>query len=65
MHGVSEVGLRGASDPQLSQLADQVGARVLTRDVSHDLSDGFGANGIVIDSRVRSLDTVLRTLGGG
>ena len=35
---VSEMGLRGATDPQLGQLADQVGARVLTRDVGHDIA---------------------------
>lgn len=61
---VSEMGLRGASDSQVGQLADQVGARVLTRDVGHDIGGGFGSKGIVIDSRVQSIDTILRMLEG-
>ena len=61
---VAEMGLRGASDQQLNQLADQLGARVLTRDVGHDLFGGFGSNSIILDSRIRSLETVLRLMGG-
>ncbi len=61
---VAEMGLNGASDQQLSQLADQVGARVLTRDVGHQIEGGFGSNAIQVDSRIRSLETALRLLGG-
>jgi hypothetical protein len=60
---VQEIGIPGASDAQINQLAGQVGGRVLTRDVGHDLEGGFGSNGIVIDSRIKSVDSVLRLLG--
>ena len=61
---VSEMNLRGATDAQLNQFAGQVNARVLTRDVGHDVAGGFGGNGVVLDSRVTSLQTALRILGG-
>jgi len=61
---VAEMGLKGSSDQQLGQLADQVGADVLTRDVGHQIEGGFGSKAIQVDSRVRSLETVLRLLGG-
>lgn len=62
---VAEMGLRGAPDSQLGTLADQVGARVLTRDIGRNPGGGFGPNGIVLDDRVRSLDSILRILGTG
>jgi hypothetical protein len=62
---IAEMEIQGASDVQINRLAEQVGARVLTRDVGHQLDGGFGSNAITIDSRVRSLDSVLRLIGGG
>lgn len=62
---IAEMEIQGASDVQINQLAEQVGARVLTRDVGHQLDGGFGSSAITIDSRVRSLDSVLRLIGGG
>jgi hypothetical protein len=62
---IAEMEIQGAADVQINQLAEQVGARVLTRDVGHQLDGGFGPNAITIDSRVRSLDSVLRLIGGG
>jgi hypothetical protein len=61
---VAEMGLNGASDQELNQLAEQVGAKVLTRDVGHQIEGGFGANAIQVDSRIRSLSTIFQLLGG-
>lgn len=61
---VTEMGLNGAGDQQLNQLADQVGAKVLTRVVGHQIEGWFGSNAIQVDSRIRSFGTVLQLLGG-
>ena len=62
---VTEMALRGTPDSQLNQLANQLGARVLTRDVGHDLAGGFGSNSIIVDSRIRSLSSAIRIIEGG
>ncbi|MFE8973758.1 DUF5615 family PIN-like protein [Streptomyces cyaneofuscatus] len=62
---VSEMGLSGAKDPQLMQFAEQVGARVLTRDRGRQMDGGFGSRAVQIDRRITSIDGILRVLGGG
>jgi hypothetical protein len=61
---VSEMGLSGTKDPQLMQFAEQVDARVLTRDRGRQLDGGFGSRAIQIDRRITSIDGILRVLGG-
>ncbi|MFJ3309638.1 DUF5615 family PIN-like protein [Streptomyces sp. NPDC086549] len=62
---VSEMGLSGTKDPQLMQFAENVNARVLTRDRGRQMDGGFGSRAIPIDRRVTSIDGILRILGGG
>lgn len=60
---ISEMGISGSTDAQIGQLAQQIGARVITRDVGHDIGGGF-PGGVIVDSRIRQLDSLLRILGG-
>ena len=61
---VSEMGISGVKDPKLMTLAEQLGARVLTRDRGLQLDGGFGGRAIQIDRRVSSIDGILRILEG-
>jgi hypothetical protein len=62
---IAELKMQGASDAQINQIADQVGARVLTRDRGRQIDGGFGPNAIQVDGRINSMDSILRLLGGG
>ncbi|MFB8085071.1 DUF5615 family PIN-like protein [Streptomyces sp. NPDC055992] len=61
---VSEMGLLGTKDPELLQFAQQVNARVLTRDRGRQMDGGFGSRAVNIDRRITSIDGILRILGG-
>ncbi|MFB8395187.1 DUF5615 family PIN-like protein [Streptomyces yangpuensis] len=61
---VSEMGLNGTKDPELMRFAEQVDARVLTRDRGRQMDGGFGSRAIQIDRRITSIDGILRVLGG-
>jgi len=52
VRGVGEMGLNGTKDPQLNQLAQQLDARVITRDRGRQLDGGFGDLAVNIDRRV-------------
>lgn len=59
--GVSELGVpAGAKDAAIRSLADSVGAKVLTRDVGHDIGGGFGKSGVTIPSRITRPEEVKR-----
>ncbi|MGW2116114.1 DUF5615 family PIN-like protein [Streptomyces zhihengii] len=61
---VQEMGLRGTQDPELMRFAEQVGARVLTRDRGRQMDGGFSSRAVQIDRRITSIDGILRVLGG-
>ena len=61
---VEEMKLLGANDAALMQLAQQVGANVLTRDVGHQIDGGFSSLTVQVDRRIRSLAPIIRLLGG-
>ncbi|PSL53281.1 hypothetical protein B0I31_10971 [Saccharothrix carnea] len=59
---VSEMGLRGTKDDKLMQLAEQLGAKVVTRDRGRQMDGGFGTLAIQIDRRVSSPEEILRII---
>nr|WP_255293198.1 DUF5615 family PIN-like protein [Streptomyces niveus] len=61
---VSEMGMSGTKDPELMRFAQQVNARVLTRDRGRQMDGGFGSRAVQVDRRVTSIDGILRILGG-
>ena len=66
VRSVSEIfGKDPGTDIPINKLANILGARVLTRDRGRDSGGGFGSNAIPVDSRIRSIDTIIRILGGG
>ncbi|MFS8105242.1 DUF5615 family PIN-like protein, partial [Lentzea alba] len=65
VRSVTEMGLAGTKDPQLLQLADQMGARVITRDRGRQLDGGFGTRAVIVHPKASSADTIARLLEGG
>ncbi|NRQ38596.1 DUF5615 family PIN-like protein [Nonomuraea sp. NN258] len=61
---VQELGLKGAKDPELAQLAEQLGAKVVTRDRGRQMDGGFGRNAIQINSKISSFAAILRIITG-
>lgn len=59
------MGLSGTKDPELMNLAEQLDAKVLTRDRGRQMDGGFGSRAVQIDRRINTLDGILRVLGGG
>jgi hypothetical protein len=62
---IAEMGITGAKDSQIKQLAEQLAARVLTHDRGRQLDGGFGPLSVLVDGRITGVDAVLRLLGGG
>ncbi|MET9246178.1 DUF5615 family PIN-like protein [Nonomuraea sp. NPDC003709] len=61
---VQEMGLKGAKDPELARLAEQLGAKVVTRDRGRQMDGGFGRNAIQINSKISSFAAILRIITG-
>ncbi|GHJ47115.1 hypothetical protein Cs7R123_44570 [Catellatospora sp. TT07R-123] len=64
VRGVKEMGLGGTKDPQLLQLAEQLGAKIITRDRGRQMDGGFGDLSVNVDRRVTTVDGILRILLG-
>ncbi|MEV3978562.1 DUF5615 family PIN-like protein [Nonomuraea sp. NPDC049758] len=64
VRSVTEMGLKGASDAKLAQLAEQLGAKVVTRDRGRQMDGGFGRNAIQINSKIKSFAAILRIITG-
>ena len=65
VRSVSEIFGKDVGDPAINRLANQLGARVLTRDRGRQIGEGFGSNAINVNSRVRGTDGISRILGDG
>uniref|UniRef100_UPI002795BF42 DUF5615 family PIN-like protein n=1 Tax=Nocardiopsis sp. CC223A TaxID=3044051 RepID=UPI002795BF42 len=56
--GVHEMGITGASDPEINLMAGQINARVVTHDRGK-LDGGFGSRAIQVNARVNSVSGVI------
>ncbi len=65
VRSVSEIFGKDVGDSAINQLANKIGAKVLTRDRGRQIGQGFGNNAIQVDSRVRNFDDILRILKSG
>lgn len=65
VRSVKEMGLAGTKDDKLNTLAEQLGARVITRDRGRQMDGGFGKLAINIDRRVSTADGIARIVRGG
>lgn len=65
VRSVPEMGLSGTKDPELKQLAELLGARVITRDRGRQIDGGFGGLAVNVDRRVTTADGIARLLEGG
>lgn len=53
IRSVEEIfGERGIKDPQINDVAETTGAKVLTQDRGRQIGEGFGKNAIQVDARI-------------
>lgn len=63
VRSVQEIfGTGGIKDAQILQLAQQIGARVLTADRGRDVGGGFGSLAIAVDARATDVSSLVRYL---
>ena len=62
VQSVSEIFGKDVGDPGINDLAETLGARVLTRDRGRQIGEGFGRNTIQVGRRIKSADQIARVL---